>query len=396
MTTTTLSVAEVLELCQPLLGAAAQTLRVFPVGERAGEEYGPEAVARCNEVLAAIGSSYGLTVPRFVSPAPDRPSSLEVALSTYCDLEMGSWRPVADSSGEWVRSAGGPAGLASLPGRRRIEAEGVPAFDAFSAGPAEPAGPAGDEAIVLVLPSGVPAALFRPWLEELSTDRLVITYENPYLFGSWRSLDTPEGDFAEETALAGALLTAYGLRRAHLVGICGGAPVALAAAAEFGDRVETLTVLHPDLNFGEGVMRTPFQKQFQSVLAGAASGPGRARETLNLFLDPNMLFGVEPRLAPFILYPYGDVELFHRYAKQNYALMAYDANQAARRIHQRVLIATSRTDRMTHPETAHHFGSLVAGEVTVAERESGTHHDILIPDQEIYTMIRAFIGGGRA
>ncbi|MFE5486105.1 alpha/beta fold hydrolase [Streptomyces sp. NPDC056527] len=388
MTTKTLSVVEVLELCQPLLGAAAETLRVFPAGERAAEEYGPEAVARCNEVLTALGSAYGLTVPRFVSPAPESPSSLEVALSTYCDLELGSWRPVAESSGEWDMPADGLAGLAALPGHRRIEAEGVPAFDSFATGPA------GDEAIVLVLPSGVPATLFRPWLEELSTDRLVVTYENPYLFGQWRALDTPEADFAEETALVGALLTAYGLRRAHLVGICGGAPVALDAAAAFGARVETLTVLHPDLNFGAGVMRTPFQKQFQSVLAGAASGPRRARETLNLFLDPNMLFGVPPRLAPYVLYPYGDAELFHRYAKQNHALMAYDANDAARRVGQRVLIATSRTDRMTHPETAHHFGELIAGEATVVERDSGNHHDILIPDAEIYTMLREFIGGG--
>ncbi|MFI8517796.1 alpha/beta fold hydrolase [Streptomyces sp. NPDC085481] len=388
MTTKTLSVVEVLELCQPLLSASTKTLRVFPAGERAEEAYGPQEAARCNEVLAAVGDAYGLVVPWFEATAPEQPSALEVALSTYFDLELGSWRPVAESSGDVEEIAAGPSGLAALPGRRRIEAEGVPAFDAFAAGPA------GEEAIVLILPSGVPATLFRPWLEELSDDRLVITYENPYLFGQWRTLDTPEGDFAEETALVGALLGAYGITRAHLIGICGGAPVGVAAAAAFGDRVETLTVLHPDLNFGAGVMRTPFQKQFQSVLAGAAASADRARDTLGLFLDPNMLFGVEPRLAPYILYPYGDVELFHRYAKQNYALMAYDANEAARAITQRVLIATSSTDRMTHPETARHFGDLVRGEVRVEERESGTHHDILIPDPEVYTMLREFIGGG--
>ncbi|MGO4629599.1 alpha/beta fold hydrolase [Streptomyces sp. 2RAF24] len=391
MTTKTLSVVEVLELCQPLLAASSKTLRVFPAGERAAEEYSAAEAARCNEVLAAVGDAYGLVVPWFEATAPQQPSALEVALSTYVDLELGSWRPVAESSGHPEDLAAGPSGLAALPGRRRIEAAGVPAFEAFSAGPAD------EEAIVLILPSGVPATLFRPWLEELSSGpdgRLVVTYENPYLFGDWRDLDTPVGDFAEETALMGALLTEYGITRAHLVGICGGAPVGVAAAAEFGDRVETLTVLHPDLNFGAGVMRTPFQKQFQSVLATAAAGVERARNTLSLFLDPNMLFGVEPRLAPFILYPYGDVELFHRYAKQNYALMAYDANEAARAITQRVLIATSSTDRMTHPDTARHFGDVVPGEARVEERESGTHHDILIPDPEVYTMLREFIGGG--
>ncbi|MFF7180201.1 alpha/beta fold hydrolase [Streptomyces sp. NPDC008121] len=389
MTTTTLSVVEALELCQPLLGSARETLRVFPANGRDADAFGPEDVERCNDVLAGIGASYGLTVPRFVWPAPDKPSSLEVALSNFLDLEPGGRQPVAGRSGEPSGGTAGLAGLASLPGRRRIRAEGLPPFDSFSAGAPSPDG----EAVVLVLPCGVPAALFRPWLDELSEERQVVTYENPYLFGDWESLDTPAGDFAEEVALVGALLGEYGLRRAQLIGICGGAPVALAAAAEFGDRVETLTVLHPDLNFGEGVMRTPFQKQFQGLLSGAASGTRRAREVLDLFLDPNMLFGVPTRLAPYILYPYGDVELFHRYARLNNALMAYDANEAARRIGQRVLIATSRTDRMTHPETAHHFHGLVAG-ARVSERDSGSHHDILIPDQEIYAMIREFIGGG--
>lgn len=392
MTTPSLSVVDVLELCQPLLQSARDTLRVFPPAGLPGSTPDDETVGRCNDALVKIGEEYGLRVPRFLGSAPEHPTSLEVALSTYCDLELGAGR-LAEAIGAWDPTGGGPTGTAgppALPAPRRIAAEGLPAFDTFCAGPE------GADAVVLILPSGVPAALFGPWLRELSTDHQVITYENPYLFGPWRTLGTPEGDFAAETTLVGALLREYGLERAHLVGICGGAPVALAVAAEFADQVETLTVLHPDLNFGEGTMRTPFQKQFQSVLAGAASGPRRARETLSLFLDPNMLLGIDPRLAPFILYPYSDVELFHRYALQNHALMTYDANEAARRIGQRVLIATSRTDRMTHPETARHFGSLVAGEVTVCERESGTHHDILIPGPEVYAMLRSFIGGGAA
>ncbi|WP_405879919.1 alpha/beta hydrolase [Streptomyces sp. NBC_01136] len=386
----------VLDLAQPLLAAADTTLRVFPADEAEAAALDARAVDRCNEVLAHLGAAHDLTVPRFVAPAPDAPSSLEVALSNLCDLELGSWRPLADSAGELpepgtggaVGSAGsvGPvrSGSAALPGRHRVTVPGLPPFESFAAG--DP----GDEAIVLVPPCGVPAGLFAPWLDRLSARHRVITYENPYLFGDWASLSTPSGDFAEEIAQVAAVAGEYGPGRVHLIGVCGGAPVALAAAALLGDQVGSLTMLHPDLNFGPGVTRTPFQTQFHGLLAGAGRSPSRAREVLSMFLDPNMLFGVPPRLAPFVLYPYGDIELFHRYARLNDALMAYDAGEAAREAGSRTLIVTSRTDRMTHPDTARHLHELVPGS-RLEERAAGSHHDILVPDDEMFTLIQAFI-----
>ncbi|MFJ1972089.1 alpha/beta fold hydrolase [Streptomyces sp. NPDC087903] len=382
-----------LDLAQPLLTAADTTLRVFPVDEAEADTFDARAVDRCNEVLARLGAAHRLTVPRFVAPAPESPSGLEVALSNLCDLELGSWRPLADSAGELPGPGAGDAtgtvrtlrsGSAALPDSHRVTPHGLPPFESFAAG--DP----GDEAIVLVPPCGVPAGLFAPWLDRLSARHRVITYENPYLFGDWASLPTPRGDFAEEIAQLVAVVEEYGPGRVHLVGICGGAPVALAAAARLGDRVGSSTMLHPDLNFGPGVTRTPFQTQFQGLLAGAGSSPARAREVLTMFLDPNMLFGVPTRLAPFVLYPYGDLELFHRYARLNDALMAYDANEAARRAGSRTLIVTSRTDRMTHPDTARHLHELVAGS-TLEERPTGSHHDILAPDDEMFTLIQAFI-----
>ncbi|MEU9453927.1 alpha/beta hydrolase [Streptomyces sp. NPDC048277] len=375
----------VLDLAQPLLTAADGTLRVFPTDEAEAAALDARAVARCDEVLARLGAAHGLTAPRFTAPAPDTPSSLEVALSNLCDLELGgpgAWRALADAS------AGAPgsvrSGAAALPGAHRVTAPGLPAFDSYAVG--DP----GDEAIVLVPPCGVPATLFAPWLDRLSARHRVVTYENPYLFGDWASLPTPSGDFAEEIAQTLAVVEEYGPGPVHLIGVCGGAPVALAAAARLGDRAGSLTMLHPDLNFGPGATRTPFQTQFQGLLAGAGRNPARAREVLTMFLDPNMLFGVPVRLAPFVLYPYGNLELFHRYARLNDALMAYDANDAAHRTAARTLIVTSRTDRMTPPDTARHLHALVPGS-TLEERPTGSHHDILFPDDEMFALLQSFV-----
>jgi len=386
--------ASMLELCQPLMASSRAPLRVFPGEHDAGSAeaeaaaFDAEAVARCNEVLTAIGGSRGWTTPQFVWPAPAQPSSLEVALSNFFGLEPGTWRSIAASpGGPSLASEVHGIDLAAPPDRRRIHAAGLPSFESFARG--QP----GDEAIIIIPPCGVPAELFRPWLAALSARYLVVTYENPYLFGAWAALPVPAGELATEAAYVGAILEAYGISRAHLVGICGGAPIALAAAAELGPKVASMIVCHADLNFGAQIPRSPFQKQFQGFLFEAGANLERAREVLDLFLDPNMLFGVPTRLAPFILYPYGDLGLFHRYAKINYGLMAYDASDAARRLDQRLLIITSRTDRMTHPAASHHLHRTVNGS-TLEERAKGSHHDILLPNPELFAAIHKFVDGG--
>lgn len=380
--------ADALELCQPLMSSSRATLRVFPGGAHGaadGAVFDDAAVARCNELLAAIGAARGLATPQFVWPAPARPSSLEVAISNLLELEGSGWRELATAprGPDLVCERSGSA-LGAPPARRSIEAAGLPRFESFSCGDRR------GEAIVVIPPCGVPAALFWPWLTALSADHLVVTYENPYLFGDWDSLPVPSGELATEAAYVGAILKEYGIARAHLIGICGGAPIAVAAAADLGDQVASLIIGHGDLNFGAEIPRTPFQKQFQGFLAEARTGLGRAREVLELFLDPNILFGLPVRLAPFILYPYGDLALFHRYARINHGLMVYDASDAARHLDQRLLILTSRTDRMTHPATSHHLHRTVRGS-TLVERDAGTHHDILIPNEALFAAIRRFI-----
>jgi pimeloyl-ACP methyl ester carboxylesterase len=381
------AVAAVLEACQPLLDSSRDVLRVFPTGAAAAG-FDPAGADRCNEVLAAIGEAYGYATPRFVAPAPYDPSALEAALSTFCGLDQELWPAVAGSSGPLGLPAEPPRlGPEPRERRRRVPAAGgMPAFDAFSLGEA------GGEAVVVIPPCGVPATLLRPWLAEFGADRLALTYENPYLFGGWESLPPPDGDFAQETSYIGALLREYGVCRAHLIGICGGAPLALAAAADLGPIVASMVLCHPDLNFGPGVTRSPFQAQFQGYLSEAGYDPRRARDVLDLFLDPHMLHGVPPKLAPYVLYPYGDLELFRRYARINHGLMAYDANNAADKADQRLLIITSGADRMTHPDAARHLHGVVAGSV-LAERDTGNHHDILLPTAELFARLRSFIDG---
>lgn len=391
--------ARALELCQPLLAAAREPLRIFPVTEAnagAGAATGAPGLdeaelARCNDALAAIAASCDVVAPRFVWPVPEKPVSLEAALVRFTGLDLAGWRAVAAGveAGE-LRTLADLPPPSNLPRRRELAATGaLPAFATFAAGPAV------DEAIVIVPPCGVPAALFRPWLAALSEHRLVLTYENPYLFGDWRARPEPAADLATEAAFVRTLVEAYGVSRAHVIGICGGAPIALEAAATLGPRAASLMVCHGDLNFGRDTPRTPFQKQFQSYLAEASASVARAREVHRMFLDPNILFGVPAQLAPYVLYPYRDLALFQRYARINHATMAYDATEAAGRLAIPLRIVTSRADRMTHAAASHQLHRTVAGS-TLDERAKGSHHDILIANTAELAGIQAFVDAAAA
>ncbi|MNL37862.1 hypothetical protein D3C87_1600350 [compost metagenome] len=107
-----------------------------------------------------------------------------------------------------------------------------------------------------------------------------------------------------------------------------------------------------------------------------------------------MLFRVPTELAPFILYPYADVGLFHRYAKINFALMAYDATAAAQQLELPMLIVANGKDRMTHPGASLMLHRLVNGS-RLQEREAYSHHDALLINTDMLATITKFVGEAR-
>ena len=375
--------AEGLDLCQPLLASCAQQLRLYPAVEAgAAAVFDVDAVAVANRLVAAVAERCSLPAPRFVWPPPQDPSALEAALCAYCGLDVDDWRAL-------VTDPGALDAVATLPRfghetRQLVEVEGHPPVITYAQGPASA------EAIVIVPPCGVPARLFRPWFAALADRHRVVTYENPYLFGDWRQTPAPRLEVAAEGELLAGALRGLGIERAHLVAICGGAPIALATSMLAGDRVASVAMCHGDLFFGPQTQRTPFQLQFQGLLREVTSGPVRARSLYEMFLDPALHYSVPTPLAPFVLVPYADLELFRRYAGINYALMAYDSTPAATALACPVLLVTSRSDRMTHPAASYQAQSLIQGS-RLWERDAGNHHDALLPNADLFAALQQFV-----
>jgi pimeloyl-ACP methyl ester carboxylesterase len=377
-----------LHSCQAVLRSSQHALRIFPVIQENNDtshQLEETDVIQCNNLLKKISCQLQLAVPQFVFPIPKRPLSLESAISKFCGFELKEWRHIAnlslfDSLANKLSSVQFETGAV----RQRVKSVGGSNFDVYYQGiPA-------NEAVILIPPCGVPTRLFQPWLDILGAQHYTLTMENPFLFGDPYSLPEPSGDIWQEVDYIGIILEENNIYRAHLVGICGGAPIALAAAARFGQQIASLIVCHGDLNFGLNTPRSPFQNQFQGLLSDAATNISRAKEIYALFLDPAVLFGLPSQLGPFVLYPYSDFRLFQRYSKINSGLMAFDATQSAQQINQPVMIITSRDDRMTHPRASHLLHQII-GSSFLWERESGSHHDTLLGNQEIFTAISQFL-----
>ncbi|MBK7539876.1 MAG: alpha/beta hydrolase [Myxococcales bacterium] len=377
--------AQGLDLCQPLLAACAPQLRLYPkLDASASAVFDVDAVAVANRLVTAVAQRYALPAPVFVWPPPEDPNALEAALCAYCELGVEDWRAL-------VSDPHALAEVAALPDfgqeeRRLVEVDGHPPVITYSQGPA---GPAGKDAIVIVPPCGVPARLFRPWFAALGARHRVVTYENPYLFGDWRQAPEPRLEVAAEGELVAGVLRGLGIERAHLVAICGGAPIALATSMLAPERVASVAMCHGDLFFGPQTQRTPFQLQFQGLLREVTSGAVRARSLYEMFLDPALHYSVPTPLAPFVLVPYADLALFRRYAGINYALMAYDSTPAATALACPVLLVTSRSDRMTHPAASYQAQSLIQGS-RLWERDAGNHHDALLPNADLFAALAQF------
>ncbi len=379
---------EGLTKCRDLVGASDGTLGLHANDE--SEDLVPfdtQDAVRCNCVLQSISQRHSIVVPDFVWRGPGRRTSLDISLSKVVGLTTADWTCLASAfENPGFDDMLGALRL-SLPGRRNtLKLARLPAFDVWTQGQYN------EEVFFIVPPAGVPAALFRSWMEELGKKNFVVLLENPALFGTYREVDIRYADIDTEVELIRAAIEALSLKRVHFIGICGGAPIAIAAASVSETNTTSLFVCHGDLYFGPETPRTAFQQQFQGFLSEAAMSLAAATQVRTLFLDPAMLFGVPEHLAPFILYPYANAELFHRYARSNFARMAYDATQPAGCISCNTLVVTSLTDRMTHPEASRMLHKRVVGSL-FRQNETGSHHDALLPTQEMLSTIQALASG---
>lgn len=253
------------------------------------------------------------------------------------------------------------------------------------------AGEPGRPAVVLASACGMPAALCRPWMRFLSTNHHVVTWETRGLFGELGSgpdFDALACDLDAQAADLLAVMDHYDLPDAHLMGLCGGAVIALSAAARRPERVTSLSLWHGDFSGTPGPT-TNHQDNLKALMGMAVRSRADAA-AINDALAQTTLAAVPARVAHLVVYPYASAELFYRYCVLTGATMSTDISDLLPLVHQPALVVTSEDDHTAHPGGSHQIAARLPRAALHVEPH-GDHISVFGADPRLQRILTDFL-----
>jgi 3-oxoadipate enol-lactonase len=231
-----------------------------------------------------------------------------------------------------------------------------------------------ERAVVIATACGGPVEMSEPWMRRLAQDHFVVTWESRGLFDSAPDSAAGFDEQAQDLAAqADDLLTVmdhFGVVGGHLMGLCGGAMIVLAAAVAEPERAASLSLWYGDYELGARCPKTSYQKDLKDFLAMAAEDRALAASLRSVFCR-SLLSSPLPDLAHLTLYPYANDELLYRYARLSNGIMAEDVTSLLGEVAQKTLVVTSQDDTKAHPEGSR----LVAADLPNATLHVEPHGD---------------------
>jgi 3-oxoadipate enol-lactonase len=319
----------------------ASVIRIMPGPVRVApaEELPAEALPALQDLLSQLTRALGL--PR-IDVVPDSAplSAAELAVSDRLALRRHGLRTGPERISEAAQRA-----LSAFPGPAVV----MPAYDRIPLR-CWTAGPQDRPAVVIASACGMPIGLAARWMTALSSSYRVVTWESRGLFaaGAGQGLGPLGGhslDVQGKDLLA--VLDGFGIRQAHAMGICGGAPIALAAAAH-PDRITSMSLWHGDYELGSDAPKTIHQQDVASLLAMVSRGRAQAEAMYKLMRRPATLERLRRDIAHYLIHPYASPETLYRYGLLNGAIMSTDCRPLLT-ASQPALIVTSAKDTTVHP-----------------------------------------------
>lgn len=217
------------------------------------------------------------------------------------------------------------------------------------------------QSVLMVLPCGSPFQMARGWVAFLRRSFNVITWESRAVIDRPGDLPaTPQTYLDMQSDDLQAVLDHYCPEPPHVMGICGGAIVALNAARQSKLRLAGLSLWYGDYNFNDPQLQTDYQRNLLWMLEMAASGDDSARMVYDLFHNKAMLKSLNKRHAATILQPYADVTSLQRYARLNGAIMSADVARLAAALPMVVSVVSGESDHIAHPGGSRKLATLLA------------------------------------
>jgi len=254
------------------------------------------------------------------------------------------------------------------------------------------AGPRDAPGVLISPPCALSYRLSLPWLRALRASyRCVImqTRGTSEPIVDREDFDRRGYDLSHQVEDLVALTDELATGPVHVMGVCGGAAVALAATAQRPDRVASLSLWHADLELGGDAAKTDHQVNLRALLDLG----GESRDTaawLREKLTSGPMTGVPERIGPLVVRPYATTELFYRYAKLTAATMHWDSRPSAAGMRQPCLVVTSEDDDTAHPAGSRRLAEIVPGARLVVA-EHGTHLDAFRATPEQVCSLTSFL-----
>lgn len=255
------------------------------------------------------------------------------------------------------------------------------------------AGPRDAPAVLISAPCALSYRLSLPWLRALGGSYRCVIMQTR---GTGERIDDGEDfdrrgyDLRHQVADLVAVTEQLDLGPVHIMGLCGGAAVALAATADRPDLVSSVSLWHADLELGGDAEKTDHQVNLRALLD--LGGESRATAAwLRAKLTSGPMTGVPERIGPLVVRPYATTELFYRYAKLTAATMHWDSRPSAAKVRQPCLVVTSADDDTAHPAGSRRLAEIVPG-ARLAVVEHGTHLDAFRATAEQVERLTSFLG----
>jgi 3-oxoadipate enol-lactonase len=226
--------------------------------------------------------------------------------------------------------------------------------------------------VVLALPCGMPLDLCLNWFNTLSEHHFVVTWETRGLFGTCNAFDHASSDIDAQVSDLIAVMDRFELERAQVMGICGGATIALCAAVKHSERVSSLSLWYGDYNLADDSLRTRHQQHHAWLMESVAQDRAMATDLQRMFTDQATLVTVPAQIAHAALYPYANAELMYRYARLNDALNKAGMLGRLPKVAVPTLVVTGDADETTHRGGSEFVGQRIAG--ARLEVEAGGSH----------------------
>ena len=246
-----------------------------------------------------------------------------------------------------------------------------------------------NDPIIIVLPTGLPVQIMKPWIETLADNYFVITWETRGMSGATVNKKLNIQGQLEDLQ---QIIEFFNLDGVHLFGVCHGANLALHACHELKSKVVSASLWHGDFNWNDDTKLTFVQQNMKNLLE-LFNNRDEASAFRSLMSNPKSISKLSKdyplKMLPLIMYPYLTDQIFSNFMKLTKDILYRDLKEIATKVRQRILVVTSASDNTAHPAGSILMHSHLENS-EFYDRQEGSHMSFFEAPTELYRVFSAF------